>query len=164
MFSYRTPRWLLERSANPCAPGGPAKQRAPICRRRDIARSDTHATFTVNADALDQAKVAELEELQVGLFQRLALLFLQESPSDVARLRGALAAGDAREAKEAAHKIKGAGAAVGAANAHTAAAHLEQMAREGDLASAGPALVRLEESLEELEGALRRAGFVPPEA
>jgi HPt (histidine-containing phosphotransfer) domain-containing protein len=116
----------------------------------------------VNADVLDQAKIAELEELQEGLFQRLAVLFLQESPSDVARLREALAAADAREVKEAAHKIKGAAAAVGAANASRAAAHLEQVAREGDLSSAGQGIARLEESLGELERALGLAGLVPP--
>ncbi len=115
-------------------------------------------------DAIDQAKVAELEELQEGLFERLALLFLQELPSDLARLRGALGAGDASEVKQTAHKIKGSAAAVGAADVSTAAARLEQMGRDDDLSAGGAGRVRLEESLGELANALARAGVVPPAA
>jgi HPt (histidine-containing phosphotransfer) domain-containing protein len=130
-----------------------AKRSVPICRKGGIAPA-----------TIDQTKVAELEELQEGLFERLAVLFLQEMPSDLARLRGALGAGDASEVKETAHKIKGSAAAVGAAKVSTAAAHLEQMGREGDLSSGGPGRLRLEESLGELAGALGRAGVVPPPA
>ena len=118
----------------------------------------------MNPDAIDQAKVAELEELQEGLFQRLAVLLLQELPSDLARLRGALGAGDASEVKETAHKIKGSAAAVGAVNVSAAAAHLEQIGRDGDLSSGAPGRVRLEESVAELAGALGRAGVVGPSA
>jgi two-component system, sensor histidine kinase and response regulator len=116
----------------------------------------------VNPQALDQAKVAELEELQEGLFERLALLFLQEAPADIVRLRGALAAGDAPEARAAAHKIKGGAAAVGAAAVSSTAALLERVADAGDLSSAGQGIVRLEDSLEELGSTLARAGIVPP--
>lgn len=116
----------------------------------------------MNPQALDQAKVAELEELQEGLFERLALLFLQELPADMARLRRALGAGDPAEARAAAHKIKGGAAAVGAAGVSGKAALLERLAGAGDLSSAGQEIVRLEESLEELESTLARAGVVPP--
>jgi HPt (histidine-containing phosphotransfer) domain-containing protein len=123
-----------------------------------IEPAHAQSTSAANPEAIDQAKVAELEELQEGLFQRLAALFLQELPSDLARLRGALGAGDASEVKETAHKIKGSAAAVGAVNVSGAAAQLEQLGREGDLTSGGPARVRLEESLAELAGALGPGG------
>jgi HPt (histidine-containing phosphotransfer) domain-containing protein len=142
--------------------GARANRSAPICRKGGIAPAQARPISAASPDAIDQAKVAELEELQEGLFQRLAVLFLQELPSDLARLRGALGAGDASEVKETAHKIKGSAAAVGAANVSTAAAQLEKMGREGDLSSGGPGLVRLEDSLEELASAFGRAGVVPP--
>ena len=98
--------------------------------------------------------VAELEELQDGLFKKLATLFLQDTPADVGRLRGALAAGDTSAAKKAAHKIQGSSAVVGAATVASAAAHVETVARDDDLCAAKRGFERLEETLEEAERAL----------
>ena len=116
----------------------------------------------MNTASLDQAKVAELEELQEGLFERLALLFLQESPTDMALLGDALAAGDAAGAKTTAHRIKGSAAAVGAVGVSSGASDLEQAAGRGDVPAARRALGHLEGALGALRQVLRSSGVVPP--
>ncbi len=141
-----------------------ANRSGPTCRKVCIEPAQAQLISAVNPDAIDPAKVAELEELQEGLFKRLAALFLEELPPDLARLRGALGAGDASEVRETAHKIKGSAAAVGAVGVSGAAAHLEQIGRDGDLSSGDPGRVRLEESAADLAGALGRVGAVPPAA
>jgi HPt (histidine-containing phosphotransfer) domain-containing protein len=86
-----------------------------------------------------------------ALFRKLIGLFLAECPRLVARIEAALAAGNAAEVSRAAHALKGAVGNFEFPPALEAALSLETLAAGGDLASAPPALTRLQNTLDQLK-------------
>jgi two-component system, sensor histidine kinase and response regulator len=81
-------------------------------------------------------------------------LFREDCPQSLRALRRAVEAGDAERVQRSAHALKGSVATFGAVEAFEAARALEYMGRNGSLTEAPTALVRLEQSIPELERAL----------
>jgi len=90
------------------------------------------------------------------LLAELAVMFLDELPSQLAALRDAVARGDSKGLERTAHSLKGAVGNFAARRSFDRARDLEMMGRAGDLAHAQEGLAALEESLERLEPALAR--------
>jgi CheY-like chemotaxis protein len=89
------------------------------------------------------------------LVGQVARLFLSECPRYVDALRTALAQADAAAVRAAAHTLKGAVGNLSATPAYEAARRLEDLAHDGRLDAAGPALHALEAELDRLRSALR---------
>ncbi len=96
-----------------------------------------------------------------ALLREIAQIFLDDSPRDLQNLREALAAGDARRARMAAHTLKGAMSNFDAPGPTAAAWRVEQLAADGDLAAAAAALPALEAALEQVCRALAEWAAVP---
>jgi CheY-like chemotaxis protein len=92
---------------------------------------------------------------QDDLVRQIARLFLSECPRYVDGLRAALAQADAAALRAAAHTLKGAVGNLSATPAYEAARRLEDLAHDGQLDAAGPALQALETALDRLRPALR---------
>jgi HPt (histidine-containing phosphotransfer) domain-containing protein len=74
----------------------------------------------------------------VDLIGQLCELFVTEQPRLVHALDEAIAAGDAGQVADAAHRYKGVLLNLGADEAGTVAGELEQLARTGSMAALGP--------------------------
>ncbi|MFC4973110.1 PAS-domain containing protein [Halomonas beimenensis] len=91
------------------------------------------------------------------LLDEMVEMFLEEAPRLMTEIDAALAAGEARDLRRAAHTLKGSARVVGGLAAGEAAQHLEALAKAGDLARAGEARDTLAERLDELTPALEAA-------
>jgi HPt (histidine-containing phosphotransfer) domain-containing protein len=110
----------------------------------------------VTADSvLDAATLARLRE-SVGdeFLVELVDTFLDDAPSQLATLRGAIEQSDAVEARRAAHTLKSNGATFGAASFSERCRLLEDAAKRGDLAEAGELLARVEAEYADVAAAL----------
>ncbi|MGH9759876.1 MAG: response regulator, partial [Blastocatellia bacterium] len=88
--------------------------------------------------------------------KELVEIFLGQYQDQLANLRRALAADNAGELAETAHKVKGAAGGMRGVAAFEAASRLEKLAREGDLVNAAGALDALEAELELLRSELEQ--------
>ncbi len=80
------------------------------------------------------------------LWRELLAMLWEQADGDLPQIRGGLAAGDLRQACDAAHRLKSSLAMVGAAAAARACAAVEAHGRAQDPAAAGEALAELERS------------------
>lgn len=111
------------------------------------------------------ADLAALMETVGGdeeLVAELAGLFVEDAPSQVEDIRGAILRRDARALNEAAHKLKGSVANFGATAAQEIAYALEIMGREGQLATASAAFERLEREMGRLVAFLSEERWKEP--
>jgi PAS domain S-box-containing protein len=104
--------------------------------------------------ALDERRLLERVGGDRAALRRLARLYLADYPKLLARLRRALAAGDAPGVRAAAHALKGATSNFAATAAVAAAQRLEQLAEAGTLGEAPAVLADLEGALRQVRGAL----------
>jgi HPt (histidine-containing phosphotransfer) domain-containing protein len=99
-------------------------------------------------DPLDHSVLLGLRELQVegepDILDELIELFLTDAPPQLAALREAVEAGDARYVERIAHTLKGSSANMGAKRMEPICAELEEMGRSGDLGTAPLQISRLE--------------------
>lgn len=91
------------------------------------------------------------------LIQELIGLLKEDAPPRIEALRAALAAGDAGGVLQEAHQLKGALGNLGLVRIADLARTVEVLAREGMLASAGPAADALPEAYREALAALEAA-------
>jgi HPt (histidine-containing phosphotransfer) domain-containing protein len=108
----------------------------------------------------DRAAVLENLGGDSDLLAEIAGIFISDWPGNVARLRAALAAGDATALRSAAHSVKGAVGNFAATRAVDAARALEYAGRDGDLAAASQlleaAVAAVDEVVAALEADIRR--------
>jgi HPt (histidine-containing phosphotransfer) domain-containing protein len=90
----------------------------------------------------------------VALLQELIRIFLDDFPRQLAEIRQAIAAKDAKRLGRAVHSLGGAVGNFGAEPAHEAALRLEAISARSDMARAGAAAADLEHALEQLFPAL----------
>ena len=79
-----------------------------------------------------------------ALVETLVKMFVANTPGDVARIREAIAQGDAEEARKAGHFVKGAAANMCAHGVNAVAYKIERACAEGDLVKAQCALPELD--------------------
>ena len=96
------------------------------------------------------------------LIAELAGLFVEDAPSQLEDIRGAILQGDTGALNEAAHKLKGAVANFGAAVAQELAYTLEKMGREGHLVAASATFEALEREMGRLVAFLSEARWKEP--
>ncbi len=109
--------------------------------------------------ALDMRTILEQVDGNRGLLCELVDIFMQDYPRQLERLRGALAAGDARGVNRAAHSLKGSAGNLAAVGVAAAAKRIEVLGDKGDLAGAAEALRELEEELERLRAYTEQPGW-----
>lgn len=102
----------------------------------------------------DRAKALENLGGDAELLAQIAGLFIADWPESLARLRAALAAGDAEALRGAAHAVKGAVANFCAERAVQAMRELEMAGKAGDLACAPQLLDAAVAAVEEVLAAL----------
>jgi HPt (histidine-containing phosphotransfer) domain-containing protein len=90
-----------------------------------------------------------------NLLREIILLFFEDSPELLARVKSCAEAGQAREAERAAHSIKGLTSNFDAKRAAAAAGQLEDLAHAGQLAAVLAALPKLDQELELLRRELK---------
>jgi len=100
---------------------------------------------------MDRAEVLASLDGDGEFLQKLAGVFLEELPAQMASIRHALAVGDAEGLRTAAHALKGAVSNFRAKTVTDAALRLETLGREGDLAAAEAACSVLEDQMAQLE-------------
>ncbi len=89
-------------------------------------------------------------------FEREVLVeYMNSAPNDMVKLRGAIAAGDARATSAAAHALKGASATIGAKGFAAIAHELERAGKLGELTGAPSVLERLNTEFASLEDLLK---------
>ena len=113
-----------------------------------LARFAPHGT-------IDEARLRERVGGDARALAEVARIFLADAPRRVAELRRALATGDARALRAAAHALKGALANFGAQGAVDAAFELQKLGDTADLDDAPAVLERLEAELVVVRGELR---------
>lgn len=106
------------------------------------------------AEAFDQTALLVRLEGDEELLQELIVLFLDDAPQRLARLREAAAGHDLPALAQAAHTLKGAMGNLCATRAFDAAQRLESLAHAGDAQHAGEALAALEAAMTCLQTAL----------
>lgn len=89
------------------------------------------------------------------LLRELASIFIEDAPPLLNRLSATLAEQDCERAQHYAHGLKGIAANVGGVRLEHLALRIENAARDGDLASAGDGIDRLDAELTRLIEALR---------
>ncbi len=106
------------------------------------------------AVVLDRDEIRRRVGSDRRLLQMLLEAFAEECPRLMGEVRAAFAIGDALRLRRAAHTLKAGVGTFGAREAFAAAVRLEDLAREGDLATAAEACAALEECVERLRPAL----------
>ena len=109
---------------------------------------------------LDRAVLAALAALgrpgATDLAAKVAGLYLLDAPASLAALGAAIAGGDARGVREAAHRLKSGSGNVGARPLAALLKELERLGREDELAGAGELLGRIEAEYERVRRALEQ--------
>jgi HPt (histidine-containing phosphotransfer) domain-containing protein len=82
--------------------------------------------------------------------------YLSSAPKDLAKLRAAIAAGDAAGVGATAHALKGASATLGAKGFAATALVLEQAGKHGEIATAAQTIERFEAEYAEVSELLRQ--------
>jgi len=123
--------------------GRDGEENEDMTEQKEAGAEVNHEAFNRN-EALDRAGGDE------ELFREVAALFVEESPGQMERLRGAVEARDADALAAAAHGLKGSVANFGAEAARQAALRLEMIGREGPLDEAPAALAELETKMSAL--------------
>jgi two-component system, sensor histidine kinase and response regulator len=106
---------------------------------------EKHMTNGINV-----ARALERVEGDRELLDELIRLFIDECPKNMAEIRSACEAHDARLLERVAHTIKGSAASLCAEEVSEAAFALEKQARAGDFAAAGEKMKALEIKVEQL--------------
>ncbi len=107
-------------------------------------------------EVLDWDKAVRQAEIASDALRDMAAMFLEETPKLLKECQDALASGDAKSLRRAAHTIKGSAAIFAAEKATAAALHLETLAKEGRLEEAPAACTELETELDRLTPLLTR--------
>jgi len=115
------------------------------------AAPDTPKVQLVEADPFDRAL---LEALPPGLRAGLLVLFFQEVPMRLERVKAAVQDADAAALQAAAHIFKGDAATVGARDVARLCRALEQSAQQDDLGDCEPLVEQLEAALARAQAAL----------
>jgi HPt (histidine-containing phosphotransfer) domain-containing protein len=103
---------------------------------------------------LDRSTLLERVGGDTRALAELVRLFLADHPEQLARIRRAIEARDARGLRDAAHALKGAVSNFAAPAATESALRLQRMGDSGDLSGARSACRLLEEQLEQVKRAL----------
>ena len=136
--------------------GEPAASSGGVPEGAASAASPDSALFD-----LDEAVSRSLGRYE--LFRQMVGYFYAEADAIVARIREAIAGGNADDVAQLAHRLKGTILYLGSPPALKAAAQVERIGRSGQLATAGEALDRLEALIGLLKQVLvaHRDGAVP---
>jgi CheY-like chemotaxis protein/HPt (histidine-containing phosphotransfer) domain-containing protein len=129
------------------APGGVSGPSPDASRRAGPAAAD-------GPGVLDRARLLERVGGDLRSLARIARIFRDDYPKRIARMREAIADGDPRALRAAAHALKGAVANFAASGASDTALELQQMGEAGRLDGAPLALERLELELADVSRAL----------
>ncbi|MFW5839444.1 MAG: response regulator [Planctomycetota bacterium] len=122
-----------------------------LCGLDEAARSEgDDCQSDPDAVVFDRYRALATVDGSEQLLAEVLSLFKQTCPSMRARIRGALACGDAEELALAAHEIKGVLANIAAKRAHQAARKLELLGKSGQMQQAVGATEKLESQLDEL--------------
>ena len=116
---------------------------------------------------LDWERAVTQSEIPSEAMSDMAAMFLEETPKLLKECQDAIASGDAKSLRRAAHTIKGSAAIFLAKPATEAALHLETLAKEGHLDQAPAALTEVENQLNRLDPLLSRriaSAAVPEES
>jgi HPt (histidine-containing phosphotransfer) domain-containing protein len=109
-------------------------------------------------DILDPERLASLREFQEegepDIVIELIEMFLDDLPESLAKLRAAVASGEAKAIERAAHSLKGSGANLGVVRIAAICAEMEAKARSGSPEEAGSMLSQLEAECERVRQAL----------
>ncbi|MCZ6491327.1 MAG: response regulator [Acidobacteria bacterium] len=115
-------------------------------------------------DVVDRAAVLERVGGDVEVLKELVALFLADCRELLSEIREAVERGDGEALARAAHTLKGSVSNFEAKDAFAAALQMEQLARDGKLAEAGPAYTALEKQIARLEVALAAFALNPAAA
>ena len=130
-------------------PEPPPPQEPPPPPSLDPALVADDGALTREADA-GYAQLRDL--LGAATADEITGIFLEEAAGLFTRLRAALAASDAAEAREAAHSLKGSAGGMRLMHLHALAAALETKARLGDLVAVPPVFAELERQFAVVRG------------
>ena len=129
--------------------GGPARAKESPAARAPRREQD-HPLDAGIFGQLREADRAGGNGFLAGLIEK----FLQEAPARMAMLHDAAAAADSEALLKAAHALKGSAGALGALAMAAACGEVEDLGRNRTVIGAGPLLVRIEEELDRVRGAL----------
>ena len=131
----------------------PAELFATITALLDANPPEATMTTPVTTDVpvLDRTALYEQVGDEADLLLKVIEMFRADSIQVIAKLDAALAAQDASEVQQGAHRLKGALLTLGAKPAANVAMQLEHMGRDGDVSSGAPLLVVLRAELARLD-------------
>ena len=108
-----------------------------------------------DSDVLDRDALLDRLGGDIGLFEEITGLFIEDCPKLLSQIRSAVSGGDARALEQAAHTLKGCVANFGADAAYQAALRLERIGRAGELDDASSACSNLEAEVGRFQQALQ---------
>ena len=123
----------------------------------DAAEPVAKTTSDLLSSQIDWEHLHHISDGSTEFAMELLHLFTEDSYTQVAILRQAIATEEFRAIEEASHHIKGASANVGAILMQKAASLLEEQARQKRLNSADQLLLQLERSLDQIQAAITGA-------
>jgi len=156
-FSLAGLRAVLERwlPASALRAGLPAEARSPSetrsAKEGSAAAGPAIELDSVPAARLDPSRLNAVRSLKSGgpdLAQRVIRLFLETTPSTMARLRVAASSGNAPEISRAAHSLRGGSRELGADRVGQLCQQIENLVRAGRVVDAAATLPELEREYE----------------
>jgi HPt (histidine-containing phosphotransfer) domain-containing protein len=128
--------------------------------RKSLSDPQSCVAQLADSTTLDPDVLASIHALDgdggTGFLRRLASSFADGAEQDLHRLQTAIAAANAEEVREAAHRLKSSSGTVGALHFASLCQKLETAARAGRLDSAGELLTAIESEHVSVEAALSR--------
>jgi HPt (histidine-containing phosphotransfer) domain-containing protein len=113
------------------------------------------ATTQIPSDRVDRDALLEGFGGRADLLKHVVEVFLEDGPATLARLRGAIEAGNGAEVAAIAHSLKGSVGLFSQGQAFEGVRRLEHIGKSGDLSQADAVRVEVEESVSRLTTELR---------
>ena len=113
------------------------------------------AAASVASDKVDRDALLEGFGGRADLLKHVVEVFLEDAPATLARVKGAIEAGNGAEVAAGAHSLKGSVGLFSQGQAFEGARRLEQVAKSGDLSQAEAVRAEVEESVARLTTELR---------
>jgi len=125
-------------------------------RKNERSAPSLKKSETGSKEVFDLSRALEVVAGNKDLFQEIAVMFLENLPGNILKIREEIADGNSSGLELAAHSLKGAVGNFGAKRAYEAAYQLEKLGKEGEMGDAAVALTKLEKEFRTLTAKMKK--------
>ena len=125
-------------------------------RENEPSAPSLEKSETESKEVFDLSRALKVVAGNKDLFQEIAVMFLENLPGNILKIREEIADGNSSGLELAAHSLKGAVGNFGAKRAYEAAYQLEKLGKEGEMGDAAVALTKLEKEFRTLTAKMKK--------